>query len=1009
MAKKIYIEEKNLLNIKEAMANGNVSHSNSVGIPDEMLNFLLKNKPSISSRWAVVFGCVFKYFEKKSYARDYYSFLSRGNRGKVKLIDLDKFSLSEENKPPYEKDEYTIGGEGGNNDFFHINDKAINENTFENWFSNSVLVDSEGKPIKMYHGTSCKFDSFSKDFIGSSGTGCYEGYGFNFTPAWSRAVSYSSEGNVIEAYLRATNPLRSDKHTISVNQLVSIIRKLDEGKPITDTLVPNYESPRYGENWDERYYNRAVKVMARNIIEFNEEYGDAGIYAGICESGSADAKKVIKIFEEMGYDSVIFFEDDGRIKTVIVFEPNQIKLVSNKTFNNDSDVMSENIETEVEANEIKLDSFKKNDILAPRIWDGFDLNPRARLKLLDIADDFWDFANVTWAKRKGIHLTGSICNFNWSKFSDIDLHIVVDFSEIDERKDFVQEYFDAKKNEWNNEHSNLKIYGYPVELYVEDVNAETASEGLYDLEKNDWIRKPNSDNIKQIGLDKYEIKNKSAKLMTSIDDLYDELNSTDDDAELREIGVKAHKLLNKIKRMRKFGLNRGGESDSFNIIYKVLRRAGYMDMLWDLSSELYDKLNSIDEIKDDKTAGIILEYLESNHNLPLYKYFEWAKNATDEDKARDLMQQCSDTAVKYLETRNACMCDDLAKLRIEFRKNNDVIYDEDFVDAFARGIAKNGLLSDLDFFMRYRGDFYDLPSWMTMEFNRIVKNEWCIHFCFDAYSIAREGFKWGTDDIGRLALTGAGLKKPAEGYNFAFPIGERHIDRNTYGSINPVTRERGSQEAVIFQTSGVEVYHEGDAQNQVVFWGPNAKNFIPIKYDREVGDWCIYGNKGQVLKSGSPSEILNWVLDNLPQYRKQIMVGKNGVNLKETKVITAYYNRYVGLNEEVVADGNAEHNPFKQRWKHEREVLINYLSNYGEIMTSKENGKQYKVLYDQTLSSRLGINYCICIQWNPMTMEPGNIIYVRAFDKFTRKLFKPEFDARGYDNVAGTSDDIQTY
>lgn len=112
------------------------------------------------------------------------------------------------------------------------------------------------------------------------------------------------------------------------------------------------------------------------------------------------------------------------------------------------------------------------------------------------------------------------------------------------------------------------------------------------------------------------------------------------------------------------------------------------------------------------------------------------------------------------------------------------------------------------------------------------------------------------------------------------------------------------------------------------------------------------------------------------------------------------------FTEEYVADGCADHNPFKKRWKRERDILKNYLCNYGEIMTSKENGKQYRVLYDQTLSSRLGINYCICIQWNPMTMKPGNVIYVRAFDKFTRRIFKPEFDTRGFDNVAGTSDDI---
>ena len=383
--------------------------------------------------------------------------------------------------------------------------------------------------------------------------------------------------------------------------------------------------------------------------------------------------------------------------------------------------INENLESEVEAGEVKLDSFKKNDMLAPKLWDGLKLNSRARLKLLDIADDFWEYANISWVKPKGIHLTGSICNYNWSKFSDIDLHIVVDFSEIDERTDFIQEYFNSKKNEWNEEHSKLKIYGYPVELYVEDINAETVSNGLYDLERNKWITEPDKDSVKQIGLDKYEIKSKSAKLMTKIDDLCDKFGTTDDDFELREIGKTSNKLFNRIKRMRKLGLSRGGETDPFNIVYKVLRRSGYLENLWKLKSELYDKLNSI-------------------------------------------------------------------------------------------GVEEN--------------------------------------------------------------------------------------------------------------------------------------------------------------------------------------------------VISNYYNKFIGLNEEVVADGNADFNPFKQRWKHEREVLKDYLVNYGEIMTSKENGKEYKVLYDRDISNRVGINYCLCIQWNSITMEPGNIIYVRAFDKFTRRRFKPQFDTRGFDNIAGTADDV---
>ena len=126
------------------------------------------------------------------------------------------------------------------------------------------------------------------------------------------------------------------------------------------------------------------------------------------------------------------------------------------------------------------------------------------------------------------------------------MHIVVDFSDVDDREDFVQDYFNAKKNEWNNEHSKLNIYGFQVELYVENVNAETESGGIYDLEKNSWVKKPNSDNIKSIGLDKYTIKDKSAELMTRVDDLFDKFKVTDDDAELRAIGNEASDILDVI-------------------------------------------------------------------------------------------------------------------------------------------------------------------------------------------------------------------------------------------------------------------------------------------------------------------------------------------------------------------------------------------------------------------------------------------------------------------------------
>ena len=82
---------------------------------------------------------------------------------------------------------------------------------------------------------------------------------------------------------------------------------------------------------------------------------------------------------------------------------------------------------------------------------------------------------------------------------------------------------------------------------------------------------------------------------------------------------------------------------------------------------------------------------------------------------------------------------------------------------------------------------------------------------------------------------------------------------------------------------------------------------------------------------------------------------------------------------------NEDGHPLRKRWHVERLTLKNYLINYGQTMLSKENGKEYKVVFDQFLSNNIGINYCICIQWDSLTNTPGDIIYVRAFDKFILK------------------------
>ena len=84
---------------------------------------------------------------------------------------------------------------------------------------------------------------------------------------------------------------------------------------------------------------------------------------------------------------------------------------------------------DVDPESIDLDSFEIQDDLERRIWDSKDrLKPLLREYMMKIAMDFIESLEMD-INVLDIKLTGSIANYNWSKFSDIDLHIVVDMSE----------------------------------------------------------------------------------------------------------------------------------------------------------------------------------------------------------------------------------------------------------------------------------------------------------------------------------------------------------------------------------------------------------------------------------------------------------------------------------------------------------------------------------------------------------------------------------------------------
>ena len=128
---------------------------------------------------------------------------------------------------------------------------------------------------------------------------------------------------------------------------------------------------------------------------------------------------------------------------------------------------------------------------------------------------------------------------------------------------------------------------------MQDESEEHTASGVYSLEKDKWLREPERDNLAAVKLDKERITHKTKNIVDKIDTLEAECDGEKDEAKLDTLSAKVKGLFDKIKGMRRDSLKNGGELSEGNIIYKCLRRIGYIGKLVDLKRITFDKINSI--------------------------------------------------------------------------------------------------------------------------------------------------------------------------------------------------------------------------------------------------------------------------------------------------------------------------------------------------------------------------------------------------------------------------------
>jgi len=231
--------------------------------------------------------------------------------------------------------------------------------------------------------------------------------------------------------------------------------------------------------------------------------------------------------------------------------------------------------------------FEKQTEMHPRFWTAEGgLVEGLQGKLLAIVAKYAAYLKLPAAiKFKDIVFTGSLAGYNYTDYSDVDIHLIVDYKAVSDDEEFAGNYFRAMKDLWAESHE-VTVFGYPVELFAQDVEQAVSSPGAsYSLINLKWVKEPENP---PVTIDRERVLRKAESIQEIIDDLLDEEPS-------EELLVDIEALKKRIRDMRSAALAKGGEFAPENLAFKVLRNNGYLEKLLQLNKITQETLLSVDE------------------------------------------------------------------------------------------------------------------------------------------------------------------------------------------------------------------------------------------------------------------------------------------------------------------------------------------------------------------------------------------------------------------------------
>lgn len=214
--------------------------------------------------------------------------------------------------------------------------------------------------------------------------------------------------------------------------------------------------------------------------------------------------------------------------------------------------------------------------LNPLLWENDQLRPEIAQHLLKIAKDFIEFVDVP-LEVEDIIVAGANANYTYTEYSDLDLHVVVDYSKVSCDRE-AAELFDSKRLLYKQRYK-IKVLDIPVEPGIEDSENPTVS-AAYSILNKEWIRPP----VKELPFyDEAEVKEVSEQWKDII-----RLAMRTGDLEI------CRTVLKMLRKFRKIGLaSKQGEFSVPNLVYKSLRNDKTIEGMQTLVDKLHDQTLSV--------------------------------------------------------------------------------------------------------------------------------------------------------------------------------------------------------------------------------------------------------------------------------------------------------------------------------------------------------------------------------------------------------------------------------